>query len=569
MRRFRPTTTFGSVSRHERRNADRFFADLMGAAPRAALPSPREDSPYETVFDRAESAEAEWAAAEALPEIDEADPTITKGRDDDEIIVTRADGTKYHLRRKVRVQVYTPGSVRTGLCTDDERVFFRICWCKGTRGTIDVGANPQGAFAELVKKVGEQINRGEDPEQIKQTIENASIQTFLKADIAKGKDWLITGDIQITINRTGFTGGTAALSFDKGWIKLGVQGSVSPDEKKVVVTVDIPLGKRTPPKKECPKQQVMVWWDIECLKEVPVTITIKPPVDCIDRTEKLFLYFDYMKDTLRRDPAGTAKTAAEEVEAILKSDPTIGTARLNKRALERLDHLVGQGYWLTSVDGYTSPEGPRRLSGAAEGAPCSQMLSDPRAPKWEGNNKLSCERAEKVRKLVIERYRPGLGMRPWPPIMKLPPGQRLPEGVGRSENPALSTSAGKELEGDALRRFIINGDPAKNAKPFLDEHPDERARMTAEDQAFVADTRNSVKNRAEKVFENLRRVEVNVKYCEPLKPGVLKTFNLVHEQNCAEDLVQAAEKQWGSRIPFVRRDPPVCMSTACDHVDRK
>src|SRR5262245_3219259 len=129
MRRFRPTTTFGPVSRHERRNADRFFADLMGVAMRPAVPRPG-PAPVLEAMPEMEAA----PLYEALSELDEAEPTITKGADDDEIIVTRADGTKYHLRRKVRVQVYTPGSVRTGLCTDDERVFFRICWCKGTQG---------------------------------------------------------------------------------------------------------------------------------------------------------------------------------------------------------------------------------------------------------------------------------------------------------------------------------------------------------------------------------------------------------------------------------------------------
>ena len=69
---------------------------------------------------------------------------------------------------------------------------------------------------------------------------------------------------------------------------------------------------------------------------------------------------------------------ADEMNEILRSDPKIGTARLNKRQLERLDHLVGQGYWLTSVDGYASPEGRRRGPDRSDrGA----------AAKWEGNER--------------------------------------------------------------------------------------------------------------------------------------------------------------------------------------
>jgi len=343
MRRLRRTTTFGHVSSRERQNADRFFAELFGAAgPSASTPPAPLPSPAPLTAPRSSppqwppryAAEA-WQESEALPEsawAEDTPPAVTKGKDDDEIIVTRADGTRFHVRRKVRAQVFTdPGRVRGALCTDDDRVFFRVCWCKGTQGTIDFGANPQGAFKDLIKKVVDQINRGEDPEQIKQTLEDASIKTFLSADIAKGKDWLITGDIQLTINRSGITAATAGVALDKGWIKVGVEGQVGPDGKQVMLKVDIPLGKRTVPKKDCPKQELMVWWDVECLQEVPVTLTIQPPVPCLDRNERLFLYFDYMKDTLRRDPATpAATTAAAEVEAILKSDPTIGTARLNR-----------------------------------------------------------------------------------------------------------------------------------------------------------------------------------------------------------------------------------------------
>jgi hypothetical protein len=450
-----------------------------------------------------------------------------------------------------------------------------LCWCEGTQGTIDFGANPQGAFKDLMEKVFDQISKRQDPEKIKETLENASIQTFLKVDIAKKGEWIITGDITLDINRTGITGGTAKLSFDQGWFKLGVEGSVGSDGKKVLVTVTVPLSRRKVGGKECPVRELMVWWDVECLREVPMTLTIKPPVDFIDKNERLFLYFDYMKDTLRRDPAGAAATPADEVEAILKSDPTIGTARLNKRALERLDYLVSQGYWLVSVDGYTSPEGVRRTAAAAarlkgvEKPTCAQILADPKAAKWEGNDKLSCERAEKVRKLVIARYRPGLGMRAVPPVMQLPPGERLPDAIGRSENPALDERAGKELEGDALRRVMVEGDASKSVKPFLDQHPEERARMTAEDQAFVADTRNSVKSRADKIFENLRRVEINLKGREKLKPGTLVTTALEHVHNCPSDLVEAAERQWGSRIPFNKPDPPVCSSRSCLPAERK
>src|SRR5262249_7654939 len=146
---------------------------------------------------------------------------------------------------KVRAQVLTrPGRPRVGFCTDDKRVFFRLSWCEGTQGTIDFGANPQGAFKDLMEKVKDQINQGASPDQIKQTFENASVQTFLDVDIKKVGSWRIKGDIKLDINRNGFSSATAGLSFEQDWAKIGVEFTDGPGGKQVLVTVDIPLERR-------------------------------------------------------------------------------------------------------------------------------------------------------------------------------------------------------------------------------------------------------------------------------------------------------------------------------------
>src|SRR6185295_13148163 len=119
---------------------------------------------------------------------------VKPGRDPDEIIVTRADGTSYHVRRKVRVQVLTrPGRLRTGFCWGDERVFGRATWCEGTQGTIDAGANLPGAARRLLDTLVDQINRRETPEEIARTLENAQVQTFVELSIAKDRKWGFTG----------------------------------------------------------------------------------------------------------------------------------------------------------------------------------------------------------------------------------------------------------------------------------------------------------------------------------------------------------------------------------------
>src|SRR5262245_12994071 len=206
MRRFRHGTAFGSVSQRERRNADLFFADLVGrGAPRAFAPRQNANLFYEALVG------GEAPTAPLLPQGREAEgppdvqaPTVTAGADADEIIVTRADGTRFHVRRKVRAKVFTrPGRPRVGICSDDERVFFRLVWCEGTQGRIDAGANLQGAFKDLLDRVFKQISKGASPDEIRQTFENASVQTFLDFDITKVGSWKITGDVKLDINRTG------------------------------------------------------------------------------------------------------------------------------------------------------------------------------------------------------------------------------------------------------------------------------------------------------------------------------------------------------------------------------
>jgi hypothetical protein len=472
-------------------------------------------------------------------------PTVTPGSDPDEIIVTRADGTRYHVRRKVRAQVLTrPGRPRAGFCRDDERVFFRVSWCEGTQGSIDAGANVPGALKDLLKTVIGQINQGASPDQIKQTFENASVEPFVALDITKVDSWKITGDVKLDINRTGILSSTARVSADRGWIKFGAEYQDDGAGKQVRVTVDIPLGERKISGKKCPVRELAIWWDADCLREVPTTYKITPP-GTIEKSETLYLYFEYAKDILRRDPRATTESA-NVVNEILQSDPKLGTALLNKRALELLDHRVDQGYWLESVDGYTSPEGRRGPPGPGDRGP---------AAMWEGNKALSAERAEKVRKLIENRYVRAsmLAMRG---RMRFPAGKRMPDGVGRSENPMLDKSIGVELEGAELDRILIHGD--KKSDPFLKQHPEELTWMTEDDRKYVSDPRISDRKRAERLFENLRRVEIHLRHTERLRSVDVPGVGLVHEHDCPADVIEAAEHRWGSRIPFTRPDPPLC-----------
>ena len=187
-------------------------------------------------------------------------PTVSPGRDENELIITRADGTRFHVRRRVRAQQVTnPGRTRAGFCHDDDRVWLRIAWCEGTQGTIDVGANPQGAIRDVVNTALGQINRGANLDQVKQTLENASIRPFAEAEIAQVGKWKITGDFSVDVSKAGGLGRRSGqIKGDIGWAQVGVEYSDtgtptdgSQRDRRVDVNVTIPLSKRKVQGKKC------------------------------------------------------------------------------------------------------------------------------------------------------------------------------------------------------------------------------------------------------------------------------------------------------------------------------
>ena len=487
-------------------------------------------------------------------------PTVLDGKEADEIIVKLADGTRYRVRRKMRAKVLTrPGQPRLGFCMNDERVFGRVAWCEGTQARIDFGANVPAALKNLLNNVVGQINQGASPDQIKQTFENAQVQPFVELDITKVGSWKIAGDLKLGINRTGVISTTAKVSADKGWVKLGAEYTDDGTGKQVRVTADFSLGKRKVQGRKCQERELAIWWDAECLREVPANDPLPVP-GFRENEETLYLYFEHAKDILRRDPKA-ATEPVDVIDQILRSNPKLGTALLNKRTLQRLDYLVGQGYWLDSVKGYTSPEG--------RSGPSLRMRGP--AAKWEGNTELSRKRAEKVRKRIADRYGGMWFTKPMPPPMRFPPGKSMPSGVGLSECPKLEERPGVELEGAKLDRALIRGGvkiqcckldrataQVDEKGAFVKQCPTELARMTETDRKFVTNPGISDRRRAERLFENLRRVEIHLRQREKLSDVDIPGTRLVREHNCPPEVIEAAERKWGSRIPFTKPDEPIC-----------
>ena len=84
--------------------------------------------------------------------------------------------------------------------------------------------------------------------------------------------------------------------------------------------------------------------------------------------------------------------------------------------------------------------------------------------------------------------------------------------------------------------------------------------MMPADRAFIDDAGKSTRQRAERMFENLRRVEVLLDWTEQIKAKDVPVHDVGYErdENCPEEVIHEAERKWGTRIPFTKAPPPLC-----------
>ncbi len=65
---------------------------------------------------------------------------------------------------------------------------------------------------------------GKGVDDVINTVKDAKIEPFAEVDIARSEDWKVSADVKLDVNRTGVLGGSAGVSFDKGWIRIRASG---------------------------------------------------------------------------------------------------------------------------------------------------------------------------------------------------------------------------------------------------------------------------------------------------------------------------------------------------------
>jgi hypothetical protein len=134
-------------------------------------------------------------------------------------------GNRYRITRTMSPETTTsriPEPPRVRFDMDDTNVFLDISWCRSdVRGDIRFGANVPEQLQSLFRNVMDQITSGASATDIRDTILGTDITPFLSADIARSGGWQILGDVHVTVDRTGATGGGGGLTFRHGDLDLG------------------------------------------------------------------------------------------------------------------------------------------------------------------------------------------------------------------------------------------------------------------------------------------------------------------------------------------------------------
>jgi hypothetical protein len=412
----------------------------------------------------------------------------------DQVIVLMNDNTRYLVERRPEARVVAdPGATRVSLESDDRRVWMRIAWCRGTQGQIDVGTNPQGALSDLMQTVGREITSGGGTTRIIRAIREAELEPFAEVDIARSREWRITAQVGVALNSAGFQGVTGRAELDVGWMRVGLQGSLSDPQGEpqgqVGLTFTFDLGPRQAPERRCDPQVVDLFWAYSCQRQRQETVELEGPLLPRHAEETRFVYFNYATADI-----DGARSGGE---------------------LEHVRDLLSRGYRVTQVEGFTSPEGPQGAS-----------------RRFMGNVALADARAQAAVAAV---------------------GQRCPEGrvcmdpaasvTGRSERPPLTRTVRRrgreeevELEGRELEAAVAAQFTADEA---------EMGRLPAEEQERIRTERNTHR-KAELIYPWLRRVEIRLRrdWLQRGPPVRTTVWSGSGRSGCPEDVRQAAVRVW-------------------------
>lgn len=425
------------------------------------------------------------APAPAAPAI-----STVSGRGD-VVTVEMSDGTRYEVTRKrsTKPVVKKKGQFGFDVGSDKSRVWLAASWCRGTRGDIKIGGNPQGAAKDVLENLAKGVVKGEDAEGVKNIIKAAEIKPFVEWDIQRPGDWRITGDITLTVDRTGITKVEGKLEGQKGPWGGGIGVESGKDGTVITIHGEYKFGGKPKTDKECERDEIVFPYEYSCelLRDIPATVK-KVPRTVEDRIpEHRYVYFKYASDEL---------------------NPKLTT----KADLQGLEDLMAAGYKVTNIQAFTSPEGHR----------------DPSKTWKEGNRALAVRRGEAALNVAAEHCLDGgcvTGNVTAPKDVEL-----LPLDFENLDG-TTSEGSGKALEDNVISQWETDPDVADQRTPAADK------------RVAAAGGRHA---KAEVIYEYLRRARVDLEKVTPrvVVDEIPVPGRVERTSGCPDAVLQEALSHW-------------------------
>lgn len=465
------------------------------------------DDPAETRADRAASA---VVRGDRPPSVGASDAVIRRYtitgvdravEDGETIVYVNLDtGVRYRVRRLRRVEFipgrpgrFLPPDVSTGM--DARDVWVEISWCTTTRGTVDVGADIPARLQDLINRLITAATSGGDPAA---TLSATQVQPFVDFIVAASGGATVSGNVHVTVGRSGATGGGGGLSISSGEWSGGVTLETGGGPTTVMFTITFTPGAESP-RFACPREGERkgrfvprTWY--ECTHTTPTTPTTPEPSPPDERT--VSLYYVYAHPTVREDAS--------------------------RGELERLSDLLGRGYRITGIEGFTSPEGPMppRPSG-----------------RFEGNIALAQERAD----AALARARTECGSAARAEDACFLGGAGAIHPMGRGELHTLTRRVG-------IRTVEVERGPlATHAVAEFLADPAETARLTDADRRAPDAARTDI-DRAAIIYPYLRRAVLTLRHDPPAPAAAtgspLATSLPLDYYYCPPDIIDRARPEF-------------------------
>jgi hypothetical protein len=328
---------------------------------------------------------------------------------------------------------------------------------------VTVGADIPARLRDLIDRMLTTALSGRDATS---ALSSTELEPFVEFAIAQSGGVSLGSRVRVTVGRSGVTGGGGELSVTRGewsfdiFAESGSGGTTAGG--RITYRPGARSGEFTCPRTRQRKGRFERTTSYECTHTSPPRQPTPEPEPALPDAQTVSMYYEYKQDVIRE-----AATSGE---------------------LARLRDLLGRGYRVSAIEGFTSPEGPMER----------------RTERFEGNVALSQERADVARtRALAECGVAGIGR-----DSCFVGGPSAVTPLGRNELHTLTRRSGTritEVEGSRLATHV--------ASEFMADET-ETARLNPADRTALAAARSDAA-RAAIIYPYLRRAVLTLTFVPP------------------------------------------------------